>query len=198
MRTSSDAELISEAFRFLSAGFDQAAKSGLKGKLTTSVDGAIVATRDVQAQCNVEQASFGHFSVRLPNEFLVRAIGTGESRLVLEGEDAKGGASFHGPPQDGSETYRLKRVEWAFRDRDREGFALYVDIELGDPIAKTFVYHAPRDQSGIIYRGEVEVPYSAIFDYVFPTTKPQAEALRGRLLDVFGLDVAMPAFTVNA
>jgi hypothetical protein len=198
MSSSLDPKLIADGLRFLAAGFEQAARSGLTGRLTVLASGADPSVRSVRAGCNVERASFGNFGVDLPHEFLVRAIGAGESTLVLEGEHAKGGASFHGPVQDGSETYRIKRAEWTYHDCDAEAFALCVDIELGEPIASTFVHHAPQNMAGIIYRGEVEVPFHALFDYISPTTKSHASALRERLLEAFGFEITVPAFTVNA
>ncbi len=198
-----DPKLIANALKFLAAGFDMMATAGVPGVIRTlrtvagQAEPVCEREKSVNAFCNVEMLELGDFSASLPHEFLLRSIGSGENRLVLEGAQARGSASFGGPPQDGSETYRLGRIELNYTEAPGERFAMVVAMKLGEPIMSTFVYHAPVDDPDVTYQARFEVEFKDIFSFLTPTTKPHAEAVRAALAERFGLQVDMPQFTVK-
>ena len=149
-----------------------------------------------RAICNEEMLEVRAFSCRLPFEFLLASIGAGENACVLEGEDARGAASFGGPPQDGSETYRLRRIELTYHETAGESFHLVAGVELGEPIPSTFVYRGPKD-IGTAYEAAMDVEFRDIFKFICPTTKVHAAALIAKLDQEFGLKLDMPLFFVS-
>ena len=198
-----DAKIISRALKFLAAGFDMMATAGVPAVLRTlrtvggSTEDVCEREKQVTAYCNVEMLELGSFSASLPHEFLLRSIRSGENRIVLEGGQAKGSASFGGPPQDGSETYLLGRIELAYQQVSSDRFRLVVDMKLGEPIASTFIYHAPVDDPDVTYQARLEVEFKDIFAFLTPTTKPHAEAIIGVLAERFALQIDLPHFYVK-
>ncbi len=196
-----DARTIAKALKFLAAGFDMMATAGVPAVLRTlrtiGAEQVCEAEKTVNAYCNVEMLQLGSFSARLPHEFLVQSIRSGENHTILDGDEAKGSASFGGPPQDGSETYYLRRIEIDYTEPSPDRFALVVDIKLGEPIAHTFVYTAPVDDPDVTYQARFEVEFKDIFAFLTPTTKPHATAVIDALAERFGMQLDLPPFYVK-
>jgi hypothetical protein len=195
-------KVIADALKFLAAGFEMAADAGVPAVVRCTAGPAgsentyYHEPRTCRATCNVEMLEVRAFSCRLPIAFLLGSIGARENTCVLEGEDARGAASFGGPPQDGSETYRLRRVELTYRETADQRFHLTARVELGEPIPSTFVYRGPKD-IGAVYEAAMDVEFREIFKFICPTTKAHAEALIAKLDQEFGLRIDMPAFFVS-
>ena len=203
MSKEADPRLIAKALRFLATGFDLAAGAGVPGivrklrKLSGGAEEACGRDWKVNAFCSVEMLHMGSFEAALPHDFLMRAIASGSERCVLEGGAARGSASFGGPPQDGSETYFLERVELNYRELPGARFSLVVDMTLGEPIMHTFVYRGPVREPDMIYRVELEAEFKEIFRFLSQTTKRHAEAIVRAFDERFGLKVEMPGFYIN-
>ena len=203
MSDRADAKTIAKALKFLAAGFDMMATAGVPAVLRTlrtvagSAGQVCEGEKTVTVYCSVEMLQLGRFEARLPHQFLLESIRSGENHIVLEGEEAKGSASFGGPPQDGSETYFLSRIEIAYSEPSDDRFGLVVDVKLGEPIAHTFCYSAPVDDPDVTYQARFEVAFNDIFEFLTPTTKPHAEAIIGVLAERFGLQIDLPPFTVK-
>ena len=203
MSDRADAKTIAKALKFLAAGFDMMATAGVPAVLRTlrtvagSADPICESEKAATAYCNVEMLQFGSFEARLPHQFLLQSMRSGDNHIVLEVHEAKGSASFGGPPQDGSETYFLSRVEIDYSEPSAERFALVVDMKLGEPIAHTFIYHAPVDDPDVTYQARFEVAFEDIFEFLTPTTKPHAQAVIGVLAQRFGMQLDLPPFYVK-
>ena len=196
-----DAKTIAKALKFLAAGFDMMAEAGVPAVFrtlrTVGAEQVCEGEKTVNAYCNVEMLELGSFSARLPHDFLMQAIRSGQNHAVLEGEEAKGSASFGGPPQDGSETYYLGRIEIDYREPSPDRFAMVIEMKLGEPIKSTFIYHAPIDDPDVTYQARFEVAFKDIFEFLTPTTKPHAQAIIGVLAERFGLQLDLPPFYVK-
>ena len=203
MSDRADSKTIAKALKFLAAGFDMMATAGVPASLRTlrtvrgGAEEVCEGEKALTAYCNVEMLQLGSFEARLPHEFLLQSIRSGENRIVLEGDEAKGSASFGGPPQDGSETYFLGRIEIAYTEPSTDRFGLVVDMKLGEPIAHTFIYNAPVDDPDVTYQARFEVEFKDIFEFLTPTTKPHAEAIIGVLAERFGMQIDLPPFYVK-
>jgi hypothetical protein len=203
MTDRAEAKTIAKALKFLAAGFDMMATAGVPAVLRTlrtvagSAEPVCEREKAVTAYCSVEMLQLGSFEARLPHQFLLRSIRSGDNRIVLEGDEAKGSASFGGPPQDGSETYFLSRIEIAYTEPSADRFGLVVDMKLGEPIAHTFCYNSPVDDPDVTYQARFEVAFKDIFEFLTPTTKPHAEAIIDALAERFGLQIDLPPFTVK-
>lgn len=197
-----DPKLIAEGLKFLAAGFDLAAKSGVPAVIQTlelTDAGEEVRGRElrVRAVCADETLNMRSFSTRLPHEFLLRSVGSIECRQVFEDGDAWGGGSFGGPPQDGSESYKMRRVELVYSEVPGDRFQLIVNMQLGEPRLRTFVHRGPVDQSKLLHQARLEVEFANIFNFLWPITKPHAEEIRDKLAERFGLQVDLPSFYVS-
>jgi hypothetical protein len=197
-----DPKLIADGLRFLAAGFDLAAKTGVPAVIRTLKlrdGGEEVCEREirVRAVCADETLDMQSFATRFPHEFLLLSIGSNGHRKIFENGDALGAASFGGPPQDGSETYKIRRVELIYDEVPGHGFQLVVNMQLGEPGMSTFVHRGPVDQSELIYQARLEVEFANIFSFLAPITKQHAEEIRDKLSQRFGLQVDMPSFYVS-
>ncbi|MBL8657785.1 MAG: hypothetical protein JNJ92_10605 [Altererythrobacter sp.] len=109
--------------------------------------------------------------------------------------------------KDGSESYALKRVELLFEESSREisvrnasprpmNFAMYFDIELGDPFEDTFICSTPVSKSDCRYWGSLHVVWSAVWQFFVAPTREFADALRETVLENHGFDVGTPPYYV--
>src|SRR5688500_435816 len=127
----SDPAIIANALRFLVSGFKMASDKGVPAVVRRLNEPE--EPRHVAARCSAEAFQAGNFQCRLPHDFLLESSGSGENGCVLVGPEAKGAATFGGPAQDGSESYRLSRVSHAYREIRGQSFRLTIDMELGEP-----------------------------------------------------------------
>lgn len=201
MAKASEAKLIANALKFLAAGFDMMATAGVPAVFRTlrrvGAEDVCEDETSVNAYCNVELLELGRFSASLPHEFLVQSLRSGANHVVLEGDAAKGSASFGGPPQDGSESYVVGRIELFYAEPAPERFSMVVDIKLGEPIESSFIYHSPVDQTDLTYQARFDVNFKDIFEFVTPTTKLHAQDIIGVLAERFGMQIDMPPFYVS-
>ncbi len=195
-------KLIANALRFLATGFDMATSSGVAGSLRR-VDGGTNASpyatglpKTIRVVCSDEALQFNGFHTRMPVDFLIDSIGQGSSSTSIS---ERAGSAYVRSGQaagDGSETYRLRRVEITCSDVPG-GFAMSVRMQLGEPILDTFVYAAPVDRSAEIYEATFEVAFKDVFKFLFPVTKAQAEAVTARIFEKFRIQLEMPGFHVT-
>ena len=188
--------------RFLAAGFEMAAEAGvpaiLRSKPKDQGETGYSAPRRHTARYEHETVRVGDFNFDLPMAFLLDSIGASENLLVLSGAEAKGGARFGGDPRDGrSEYYRLASLELVYHEDAGERFHLCANMELGARVESKFVSGAPKDMSGFIHQAVLTVEFRDIFQFLFPLTRREAEALRTKLNDKFGIQLEMPAFHVS-
>jgi hypothetical protein len=202
MSEDADPKLIAKALRFLATGFEMAAESGIQAHLER-IDGGAPShfsfglPKDVRITCNEDMLDFDRFRARLPADFLVRAIGEGAVReTVLDPDGAAIGILNGLAARDGSESYHISRLELTFDDRPG-GFAMTAALQLGEPIARTFICTSPVDRRSETYKASFDVQFEDLFKFVFPVTKAQAEALIDRVSERFGVEIERPPFYVS-
>jgi hypothetical protein len=200
MTGAEDARLIADGLKFLAAGFEMAAESGAPASVRRIMPPPAPGERvegertKARASCSVESMQVGDFGFRLPFEFLLGSIGLPENACEMSGEEARGAASF-GNPQDYCETYRLSRVALRYEGQD-EGFRLTAELELGERLPPIYAQPGVGGPRGT-YQAVIDVAFRDIFRFLFPTTKAHAEAIRAKLDQTLGLQVAMPSFYVS-
>ena len=197
-----DPNLIAKALRFLATGFEMAAESGVQAHLERIDDGgpspfAFGLPKKVSVTCNEDMLEVDRFRARLPADFLVRAIGEGNTtETVIDPDGAAIGILSGMAARDGSESYHISRLELTFDDVPG-GFAMTATLQLGEPIAHTFICTSPSDRAGETYKGSFEVKFEDLFKFVFPVSKTQADALVERISERLGVEIERPPFYVS-
>lgn len=163
----------------------------------------------------VSRPFYGHgsvrlrpFSINLPEDRLLEAMGTRLSQMSLGEEPGRLAGHSGISARDGSESYRLSQVDFIFEEGSNPpdpgtgaveplAFMFYFDIRVGSSIPETYIQAAPADRSRQRYWASIQVVWDKAWSFFIAPTTPFATELRERVLGAHGFDIGPPPYTVG-